>query len=334
MLSDDIRITVKSDVPARFFEEELTVPHSVIEGSFDVGCLQRDGITVLIEETLKTYSGISANNALLLDDEARWCADNKVGCIVSDITSFAFDVADKANVPSIAISNFTWYDIYLPYIDRFPQYAPVLPAMADQYGKATLALALYPSSPMLAFKNKMQIPIVGKKGQNRRAEIFDRFGINHGKRLGLIYTGNFGLDSVNWRRLENFRGWEFVGVYPLPGDPKNFHTVTKDQFRYGELSASADAIIGKMGYGVFSESLLNGVPLIYLPREDFSEFPILDAEAKRLGSGVCIDAKKFAALEWLDILEDAVAMNGIKPADGGGAAICASEIIKLFNCGR
>jgi L-arabinokinase len=329
-LSPDIRISIKSGVPAKFFDEELTVPHSVIKGSFDIGCLQSDGVTVLMEETLRAYSGISANNKLSLDDEARWCESNGVDCIVSDITPFAFDVADRAGIPSAAVSNFTWHDIYAPYVKRFPEYIPVLSTMAEQYAKASKALALYPSSPMPIFKNKIPTPILGRKGNDRRSDIYHTFGIDSSKRLGLIYTGNFGLDSVRWDRLEGFGGWEFIGVYPLPGSPKNFHTVTKDQFRYQDLSASADAIVGKMGYGVFSESLLNGVPLIYLPRDDFSEFQTLDAEAKRLGSGVCIDAETFAEAGWEDALENAASSIKIEPADGRGAGICASEIIKII----
>ena len=328
----DIRLTVCSAVPAQFFEEELTLPYNLRTGSFDIGCLQSDGVTVLVEETLRIYDGIHTRNALLLDDEARWCADNGVTCIVSDITPFAFDVAYRAGIPSVAVTNFTWHDIYSPYIARYPQYTHILSAMEEQYAKAALALALYPVSPMPVFADgkKKPVPVIGSRGRSRRDEIFEAFRIDRRKRLGLIYTGNFGLDAVNWKRLESFGGWEFIGVYQLPGQPENFHVVSKERFRYADLSASADAIIGKMGYGVFSESLLNGTPLIYLPREDFAEFETLDAEARRLESGVCINARAFADMDWIDILENAVTNNKMQPIAGGGAHICAEKILNLI----
>jgi len=331
-LPDDAKLTICSDIPKQFFKEELTRPHDVRPGGFDVGCLQKDGVTVLIEETLKAYSDIAVNNKLLLDDEVRWCVDNGVDCIVSDITPFAFDVADKVGIPSVAVSNFTWHDIYSPYVDKYPEYAPMLAEMAGQYSKATLAVALYPSFQMMTtFDNKWTVPFVGRKGRNRRKDINTAFGINKNKRLGLIYTGNFGLDGVNWRKLDDIDGWEFVGVYPLPGNPKNYHTVRKDQFRYEDLSASADAIIAKMGYGVFSESILNGIPLIYLPRDDFAEFPVLDAEAKRLGNGVCVDAEMFADVGWGDVLGDIVKKNkGMKPVAYEGARACVEKIVWLY----
>jgi len=323
------QLTVRTDVPQSFFKEELTFPHNWRSGGFDVGCLQSDGVSVIIKETLATYKGISVNNRLLLDDEARWCRDNGVDCVVGDITPFAFDVADRAGIPSVAIGNFTWHDIYSPYVERYPEYGPTLAEMADQYRKASIALTLYPSAPMPVFERKKPMPVLGRRGINRREEICGYFGIGRAKRLGMIYVGNFGLGGIDWGRLERFVGWEFFGVYPLPGWPKNYHLVSKEQFRYQDISASADAVIAKMGYGVFSESILNGIPLIYLPRDDFAEFPVLDAEAKRLGSGVCIDTEAFYKLGWAGLLDGAVDNNRIRPADGGGAGMCAEEIIKI-----
>ena len=329
-LPEGTRLSIRSDISPNFFDEELILPHGIRPGGFDVGCLQRDGVTVLVEETLRAYRDIAAKNRSSLDDEARWCVDNRVDCVVSDITPFAFEVADKAGIPSVAISNFTWHDIYSPYIDKYQEYTSILSDMAGQYRKASIALALYPSLPMTVFGGKLPVPILGKRGRNRRDGINAAFGIDNGKRLGLIYTGNFGLDGVDWLRLEEIDGWEFAGVYPLRGSPRNYHTVTKDQFRYQDMSASADAIIAKMGYGVFSESLLNGIPLIYPPREDFAEFPALDAEARRLRSGVCVDTETFAAVGWRNLLDGIIAGgSAVKPVDGGGAALCASEIMKI-----
>ncbi|MDR2593121.1 MAG: hypothetical protein LBC59_10040 [Chitinispirillales bacterium] len=324
-----LRLTVCTDIPQAFFKEELPFPHNWRAGGFDVGCLQSDGVSVLMKETLAAYKEISVNNRLRLDEEVRWCKFNNVDCVISDITPFAFDVAHKAGIPSVAISNFTWHDIYSPYVERFPEYGEMLAEMADQYRKASIALTLHPSLPMPVFERKKPIHILGRRGVDRREEICRHFGIDRGKRLGVIYVGNFGLDRVDWRRLEKFDGWEFVGVYPLPGNPNNYHLVAKEQFRYQDLSASADAVIAKMGYGVFSESILNGIPLVYLPREDFAEFPVLDAEAERLGSGVCVDTEEFCGLGWLKVLNGIVDNNNMTPDNCGGALMCADEIIKI-----
>jgi hypothetical protein len=328
--ADGFRLTLRTDVPEVFFREELPFPHSWRGGGFDVGCLQGDGVSVLVHETLEAYRGVSVGNRRRLEGEARWCMDNGIDCIVGDITPFAFEVAERVGVPSAAIGNFTWHDIYAPYVERYSWYGAMLSEMAAQYRKATVALELYPAAPMPVFERKRAMPILGRAGVDRREEICRSFGISSSKRLGVVYTGNFGLDRVDWRRLEGFGGWEFVGVYPLPGAPKNYHLASKDRFRYQDLPASADAVIAKMGYGVFSESLLNGIPLVYPPREDFAEFPTLDAEAKRLGSGVCINMDEFCSLGWAELLDDTVNKNTMKPVVCDGAMRCAEELIKLM----
>jgi len=330
--SSGVRLTIVSDIPQSFFEEEITIPHKVRRGVFDVGCLQSDGVTVQMEETLKAYQDISIRNELLLDDEVRWCKDNGVDCIVSDITPFAFEIADKARIPSVAISNFTWHDIYSHYVKLYPQYESMLMKMADQYAKATLALALYPSSPMPFFTNTKSIPIIGRKGKNRKDEICNHFGIDRRKHLGLIYIGNYGLQNVNWKRLEEFKDWEFIGVYPPAQSqtPSNFHLVNKENFRYEDLSASSDIIISKMGYGVFSESLLNGIPLLYLPRDNFSEFAVLHTEAQRLGNGIFLDTGAFLNVEWGSCLAKAVENRKRDPVMNNGAMMCAEEIMKMI----
>ncbi|MCL2689709.1 MAG: hypothetical protein FWE57_07675 [Chitinispirillia bacterium] len=328
--SGDVRLTIVSDIPQLFFKEEIVIPHTVRKGVFDVGCLQSDGVTVQMEETLKAYNNISILNESLLDDEVRWCKDNNVDCIVSDITPFAFEIADKAGILSVAISNFTWYDIYSPYVDIYPQYKSMLSKMADQYSKATLALALYPASPMPLFPRIKSVPVVvGRKGKNRKNEICNHFGIDRRKHLGLIYIGNYGLHNVNWRKLESFADWEFAGVYPLDQNPSNFHLVTKDSFSYRDLSASADIIISKMGYGVFSESLLNGIPLLYLPRDNFSEFETLHAEAQRCGNGIFLHTDSFLNLDWEPYLAKAVKNGKRGQIADNGAAICVNEIMKI-----
>jgi hypothetical protein len=328
-LPRDVQLTIKSNIPTSFFDEEINISHTVINGTFDTGCLQCDGVTVRVKETLQAYKEVSLRNESLLDDEVKWCKETRVDCIVSDIAPFAFEVAHKAGIPSVAIGNFTWHDIYSDYVRLYPQYDSMLSKMAEQYAKATIALTLYPASPMPVFPRVKQMPIVGRKGRNRKDEIFSKFDIDQRKHLGLIYTGNFGLDSVNWSKLEELKDWEFAGVYPLPQNPLNFHLVTKDQFRYQDLSASADVIISKMGYGVFSESLLNGIPILYLPRDNFSEFGVLHAEAVRLGNGICIDTGKFLNAEWGSPLEKMRQKDKLPPFENDGAAQCAGEIIKI-----
>ncbi|MFP4242983.1 MAG: hypothetical protein ACLFTW_13515 [Chitinispirillaceae bacterium] len=322
-------MTFRTDLPDHFFQEEVRIGHQVRKGMFDIGCVQSDGVTVDREKSLQRYSDIEKRNETALEHEVQWCIDNRADVIVSDITPFAFEVAARAGIPSVAVSNFTWHDIYSEYLPSFPRFKEMLERMAGQYRLADRVLALYPAGDMACFSTVEKVPVVGRKGKNRKEEISREYGFDRKKNLGLIYTGNFGMDRGKWHRLERFSDWEFVGVYPLAGEPSNYHLVSKDRFRYQDLSASADCIISKMGYGVFSESLLNGIPLVYLPREHFAEFPVLDREARKLGTGVPLGTEQFLDLRWDEALEKAFALKGVLTVSDEGALRCAQEIVRM-----
>jgi len=148
--------------------------------------------------------------------------------------------------------------------------------------------------------------------------------------IALIYVGEFGMDSIRWKDLERFRDWNFIGIYPLPGAPSNYHLVYKKDYPYEDLVASADALIGKIGYGVVSQCRVNGVPLIYLPREDFAEFPVLERAIQDWGHGYRLSPEEYRALKWEGVLGEILGQGRPKPVFSEGAKICAREIERLI----
>lgn len=302
VIPEDIQITFKTTLPEQLFHEEVSRPFFYSPVEFDCGCVQSDGVTTDIAATLNLYSSIAEKNKGHLTDEVLWCKDNHIDLIVSDITPFAFDIASNAAIRSIAICNFTWYDIYQEYIPYYPSFAPILEDIKRQYSYADIAIALYPPLPMSYFKKINNVPLIGRKGKDVRNNIRGTFKIPDYKKIGLIYVGNFGMDSASWEKLELFKEWEFLGVYPLPGNPANYHLITKDLFRYQDLVASSDVMIAKLGYGSVSECMLNGKPIIYLPRSLFTEYPVLEHAVNQWGYGFKINEKDFCDLQWNDVL--------------------------------
>ena len=328
-LPSDARLILKTMLPEQFFRKEITRPFEYVSEAFDCGCIQTDGVTVDIQRTIDAYTAIASANAALLSKEVAWCAANAIDVIVSDIVPFAFDVAAKAAIPAVAVTNFTWYDIYADYITVHPEFAPVLSSIQKQYSYADALLALEPALPMSYFKHRIKIPPVGRIGNSIREQLCITLGIDPQKKLGLIYTGTFGMDTMPWKNLERFTDWHFLGVYPLPGAPANFTRLSEKMFQYHDIIASVDAMISKIGYGVYAECLLNGLPLLYVPREDFAEYPVLEAGIKTWGHGIGLNKNDFYTLEW----DDALAFLAEKPkpprVPSDGAQLCADAIMRL-----
>lgn len=332
--SREVQVTFRTLIPRKFFEEEIRRPFGYFPGQFDCGCIQRDSITVNKEETLKTYMKLAVKNEAGLNDEVKWCLDQNVDGIVSDITPFAFEVAKKASLPSIAVTNFTWYDIYEPYAKDYPAFHPSLHKIREQYQMADLLLELIPANGMPYFRNRLRVPLVGRTGQGVRDRLKNKLGLAREKQIGLIYVGEFGMGNIPWRNLERFKDWDFIGISPLPGKPANYHRVNKEDFLYQDLVASAEVMISKIGYGVFSECQLNGTPLIYLSREDFAEYPVLEKAIIAWGHGFCLSREDYFSLNWEKALAEVLERQRPKPQPSDGPRICAREIEKVVRRGR
>jgi len=331
--SRDVRVIFRTLIPRKFFEEEVDRPFGYFPGQFDCGCIQSDSVTVDQEKTLPTYMKIAQRNEAGLDNEAEWCFTHHIDGIVSDIVPYAFEVARRASLPSIAVTNFTWYDIYEPYVKDYPAFQPCLHKMREQYKMADLLLELMPSSGMPYFRNRLNVSLVGRTGKGIRDRLKNKLGLAREKQIGLIYLGEFGMDGIPWKNLEKFKDWDFMGIYPIPGEPANYHLVKKEDFPYQDLVASAEVMISKIGYGVFSECPLNGTPLIYLPREDFAEYPVLEKAIIEWGHGFCLSRDDYCSLNWEKALEELLLRKRPRPHRSDGPRICAREIEKIIGCG-
>lgn len=324
-----VDVTFRTALPEFFFKDEMRRPFFWSEGRFDCGCVQIDGVTVDIPATLESYKQIADRNRLIIDQEVRWCKKNNISCILGDITPFAFDVAQKAGIPSIALSNFTWYDIYSEYMNGNDHFLPYLDEIRDQYNKADIFLSMFPANPMEYINRCKDISIIGRRGVSVRKQIAERYHFSEEKKIGLIYIGCYGLDSICWEKLGLLKEWEFLSLYDVEQRPSNFHIVEKQWFRYQDLTASADVVISKPGYGVVSECFLNGTPLLYIPRMDFAEYPVLKAAIDSWGGGIQIAEQMLSSCEWFDLLGE-IANRKVAPLiDKDGVQVAIQEILNI-----
>ena len=329
-LSRNVRLIFRTTIPENFFREEVKRPFEYLPGQFDCGCIQSDSVTVDKKETLQTYMTLAEQNIARLEEEVRFCREQRIDGIVSDITPLAFEVARKAGLPSVAVANFTWFDIYAPYMWEFPSFAPFLEKIRRQYQMADLLLELMPSMGMPYFANRVRIPPVAKQGRNKSGRLKEHLGLEKDLRIALIYVGELGMEEIRWGDLGKVRGWHFLGIYPLPGASANYHLMDKKTFPYEDLVASAELMVTKIGYGVVSQALINGTPLIYLPREDFAEFPVLEKAIQKWGHGYRLSKEDYCTLKWERVLEEVSKRERPKPVPSEGGRICARKIENLI----
>ncbi len=289
-----VSVDIYTSVPESFFRDEVRRPVRVIPCEIDCGCLQTDTVEVDVDATLKRYAGIESDRNAHVARFAPMLRESGAELVLGDTPPLAFPIARAAGIPAWCVCNFTWLDIYGPYLAKHPRYLGMLARMREDYALADRHLRLFPhmaGDPSLSVE---PVGMICRPGESRREEFARRFGFDAGKKWALIYVGSFGLEGVDWQRLADYPDWEFMGLYPLAGAPANYRFLKKDlSFRYADLNASCDLVIGKLGYGLVAECLASAKPVLFLGRRDFSEFELLKGLVEGRGMGREIPLERF-----------------------------------------
>ncbi|WP_040294919.1 glycosyltransferase family protein [Beggiatoa alba] len=322
------QITIISSLPREFFQREISRPFHLISQAIDCGCVQQDTVYIDKQATLATYAQINAQRETLITEYATLLQKLAVTLVIADIAPLAFPIAHRAKIPAFAITNFNWWDIYQPFLTDYPQYQHLLQQIATDYALATCALCLSPSLPMQVFPTRHEVGILFRQGAVKRAVIAQRLGLNPAKKWVLVYIGNYGLAGVQWEKLAAFNEFEFFGIEPLENAPANYHLIPADKvgLAYADFTASADVILGKLGYGLVSECLGLGKPVLFLKREDFAEYDCLKQRLLKTQQGIEITETQLRELAILEALQTLCARD-YSPVTQNAL----DEIIQLIN---
>jgi hypothetical protein len=324
-----VRTTAKEAI----FREELpTHTFRYLPAEFDCGCVQSDSVTILQTETLNKYREISALNYANLADEIAFLKREEVGCIVSDSGSFPHFAARASGIPSFAVSNFTWHDIYSEYVQS-PHDQALLDQMAEEYACATCAWLTPLATPTLenVFPNVEYVPLVCRRGNNITDRLHRLLGAKDTPNCALLYFGVWGLD-INWKALERYTNWTFFTYDPAPVPVSNVVKLDRNEWTHADVAASVNAIITKPGYGTVTECIANSVPMIYVPRTTFAEYDALVNGLNRWGGGISMAIGDFAVGAWGDALNATlnVELDSTIFATNGSAVV-ANKIQDVLN---
>jgi hypothetical protein len=297
-LPPEIEVDIYTSLPEAFFREELHRPYQYISCEIDCGCLQLDTVEVDVEATLARYSEIEADRHQIISRYVPMLKATGVDLVIGDTPPLAFPIAKAAGIASWNLCNFDWTDIYRPFVEQHPRYQEMLERMTADYALADRNIRFFPFMEPPSGAPFEKIGLVCRPGRPSREAFAKRFGLDIQKKWCLIYIGNFGLEGVAWDRLNLFPDWEFMGLYPLSGAAANYHQVDKDpSFRYADLTASVDLVLGKLGYGLVAECLSLAKPILFLSRNGFSEYDMLRQLILDRNMGQEISLEKLMSLD-------------------------------------
>lgn len=334
-LPETVKVSVFSSLPSGFFAEEIKIGANRFQSftcEIDCGCVQYDSVSVDIDATLSQYASINAQRENLIPHYASLLTSLGIDAVIGDIPPLAFRIAKAAGLPSLAISNFAWTDIYADYASSHPAAADLVQIMRDDYACANKHALLEPyhgeSFESLGVASE-RVGLLARVGENRRERLAEAFDLNLESHWCLVYVGSHGLPGVDWSLLGRFPDWQFMGLYDLPHASANYRKLDKKpEFSYADLTASCDLVLGKLGYGLVGEAMAHGKPIVFSPRRHFSEYDMLKKTIEDRGLGREIAVETLRRLDLGDHLQWALQCRA-----QAEPSVAIPKILKLLGYG-
>lgn len=265
-----------------FLRSTLTVPFHLRNAQLDVGVAQPDGLAIDFAATLEALGAHAAKRHALIAAERDWLREERIERVLADVPPVAFAAAHATGIPSCAIANFGWDEIYAPYEEHYPGFAAHSRHAAEDYGKASLLLQLPFATPMPAFKHRQPMGLVARAARHERNEVRRRLRLDNHRYALLSFGGlGMGLDAPTRWQIPN--GWRLCAVSGVPGDHRlleNVEVIAESRLSelglgYPDLLSAVDCVITKPGYGIVSECIACRTPMVYTSRGPFAEYPHL-----------------------------------------------------------
>ncbi len=287
------RFIVRTAVAPRLFERGAHMHVDVQHLEADTGVAQLDSLRLDEEETARRAAAFYQNFASRVASEAALLGRAGASLVVGDMPPLAFAAAERAGVPSVAVGNFTWDWIYAAY----PAFERLAPAVVSQIGRAYGAASLALRLPMHGGFETMtgvtrDIPFIARRSSRDRRETRRTLGVAGDRPVVLASFGAYGVQLPVERVKTSGRLTLLEAAGDLPGD-----------LEYEDLVAAADVVVSKPGYGIISECLANGTPLLYTSRGHFVEYDVLVNAMPRVLKCRYLPQEDLLAGRWADAVE-------------------------------
>ena len=329
--SPDVNIHVRTMAPEWLFHDSSSrVSHS--DQSIDTGIIQKDSLDMDLGETLRACQALHETFPEILAQELTFVRDHQIRLVVGDIPPLCFEIATRAGIPSVAITNFTWDRIYRAYVLEYPRFAPLIDEMGSFYRKATLALALPFPCGMEIFPHHETIPWIARTSSLTQEEARTRFELPKSATIVLLSFGGLGLDRLPWDRLQKLREYFFVATGVAQKRNGNILILPDNQRQYVDLLRAVDMIVTKPGYGIVADVIAQQVPMLYTDRGEFAEYPLLVQALSELATAEFIAQTELLSGNIEPYLTRLLSKERNWPSVGlDGANVAADRILGIFD---
>jgi L-arabinokinase len=245
-----------------------------------------------VPATLEKISAVYDREDELIQTEVTWLKNQRIDTVVCDIPAMPLQAARIAGIRSVAIANFSWAWIYEEFADEDPRWQSIIDRMNTAYAMADLLVRTPFSESLSVFPKHHNIGLLARPGQADRERLAELTGADPDRKWILLSFTTLEWDEAALAQISSNEAYAFFTVRPLAWDAPNLFAVDRETFLVADLFATVDAVLTKPGFGVLSECVANQKPMLYVERENFREYPVLEAAVKQYLVNTHIPAEK------------------------------------------
>jgi len=326
----DLRIHVRTTAPEWLFLNS-PAPIAYSWQALDVGIIQSDSLRMDLSATLAACRALYGNKRDLIERELDFVKAHDVQLIIGDTPPICFEIAERAGIPSVSLTNFTWDFIYRAYLHGHPSFAPLIDMMTAYYAKASLALTLpFPCDPSM-FPRQEAIPWVARRSSLSKQAARAKFDLPQSATIVLLSFGGLGLGRLPWEQLKQQQDFCFVTTGDAKRSDGNVVVRSGTQSQYEDLVCAVDAIVTKPGYGIVADVLAHQLPILYTDRGEFPEYPRLVEALHDCATSEFIPQSELLAGNLAPYLNRLLNKQPRWPkVDLNGAEVAAEKILRLL----
>ena len=294
----------------------------------DIGLVQHDGLRADLDGTVASLNELLPYSERLVDELAHRC--RKFSFILCDIAPLGIAVAQRANIPSILIENFTWDWIYQPYINKNQQMEPFSRYFGNLFEQADYHIQTEPVCRPAA--TDLRCGPIFRSIRTERQEIRNRLGCLNQK-LVFISMGGIDLALPFTSELKKFQNILFVlaGQRDTKQEADNIVLLSRQSgYFHPDLINAADLVLCKSGYSTIAECYQASVAVGCVSREVFPESKVLERFIVAEMNGTIIPGDEFLTGKWLEGLNNLLDRKVAHKTPVNGATEVAGFLLPLL----
>lgn len=324
----DAEFIVVTTVPRWFFTQSLSAPFIYNRLTTDIGLVQKSSINEDLPATLKALVKFYPLAEEHVDRAVQLFSTCDL--ILCDIAPLGIVAAERLDIPSLLIENFTWNWIYSQYLEQIPALEFYVEYLLEIFNRADYHFQTAPvCQPSSGLKT---VPPISRSGKKSRAKIRRQLQVGDEEKLVLITMGGVGGNEYAIGPLQQ----EKAAVFVLAGKGEttqiegNIRRIPQNsEFYHPDLITASDLVVGKVGYSTLAEVFNTGVPFGYIRRNTFRESGVLVDFINREKAGLEISALDFKTGKWLRQLPELFTLQTKLGKRDNGAVSIAQYIVDI-----